>query len=493
MQTQLEADIPVPTSRPSTYGLQFGNLLVPWLPASLVLVAAGLAAASPIAGDSWLALVGGREIVRHGLPSHDTLSSLGHGRQWIDQAWLGQLVLYAAYSIGGLGAVTVIGRIAVTGAELVALGTVGRRRSSPLAVMLALVLAFTLLGARSEIRPQLLAEPLFALLLWLLVDEARGPTRRVLWAAPLILVVWANVHGSVLLGSGLLLLAVAVSVGTMLRRSTFSMGRVGWLTFVAVAAPFANPYGPRLLDYYSSVLGNDTFSRLLSEWSHSTPSSAPFECAAVAVVAVFVVAQWRRTHPFDSLVLIALAAATMIAQRNAVWLALAIAALLPPLVDGVLPSRLQLREIRGAAALFLLAGLVGIGMLGHLATTADSALAKNFPASASPIVTAIRLDPHAEVLATPSIGDWLLFQAPALEGHIVADGRFEVLSSQDFFRLIEVLDGARTLRTTFPRARILALTPGTALERRALELPGARRIADEPNMIAITLPDQPAR
>jgi hypothetical protein len=97
------------------------------------------------------------------------------------------------------------------------------------------------------------------------------------------------------------------------------------------------------------------------------------------------------------------------------------------------------------------------------------------------------------VLATPSIGDWLLFRAPGLEGHVVADGRFEVLSSQDFLRLIEVLDGARTLQTTFPRARILALTPGSALERRALELPGARRIADEPSMIAITLPDEPAR
>ena len=137
----------------------------------------------------------------------------------------------------------VIGRIAVTGAELVALGTAGRRRSSPLTALLTLVLAFSLLGGRSEIRPQLLAEPLFALLLWLLVDEMRGPTRRVLWAAPLILVAWANVHGSVLLGSGLLLLAVAFSAGTMLRRSTFTMGRVGWLTFVAVVAPFANPYG----------------------------------------------------------------------------------------------------------------------------------------------------------------------------------------------------------------------------------------------------------
>jgi len=44
--------------------------------------------------DAWLALVGGREIVRHGLPHHETLTLWGHGHAWIDQHWLGQLAAY---------------------------------------------------------------------------------------------------------------------------------------------------------------------------------------------------------------------------------------------------------------------------------------------------------------------------------------------------------------------------------------------------------------
>ena len=492
MQVQLVDDIPVRTASLSSYGLRVGALVVPWLPAALVLIGGGIAAASPMAGDSWLALVGGREIVQHGLPAHDTLSSLAAGREWVDQAWLGQLLFYAAYSLGGLGAVTFAGRLAVSIAELVALGTAGRRRGSPIALVIALIVAFGLLAGRSEIRPQLLAEPLFAVLLWLLVDDVRAPTRRVLWAAPLILVVWANVHGSVLLGSGLLLLAVAYSVGQMARRSVFDMPRVAWLISVAVVAPFVNPYGPRLLDYYGSVLGNGAFSRYLSEWQHSTPTSAPFGFAGVIIVVALLATQWRRAHLFDALVLVLLAAATLMAQRNVVWLALAFVALAPPLLDGVLPARLQLREIRGAAALCLLAGVVGVVMFGRLVATPDSTLATDVPPSARAVVAAAARDPHADVLATPGLADWLLFQAPALEGRIVADGRFEVLSSPEFVRLIEVLSGTRALESTFPRARILALTPGAGLEPRALAIPGARRIASDLSMVVITLPGRTA-
>ena len=380
MQKNLTTPAPTLTAREATYGLRLGQLCIPWLPAVLIMVGAGLVSASHIAGDSWLSLVGGREIVQHGLPSQDTLSSLGHGRAWTDEEWLSQLVFYAAYTVGGLGAVMVVGRIAVTIGELVALGVAGARRSSSLSVGLALLMAFALLGSRSEVRAQLLAEPLFALVLWLLVDEVRRPTRRALWAAPLILLVWANLHGSVLLGSALVLLAMAfVAAQRSRRRSASDLRRIGWLVLVALLAPFATPYGWRIVDYYRSTLDNHTLARFLTEWSHSTPSTAPLECGAVAVVVVLVALNWRRARLFEAAVLLTLAGATLLAQRNAVWLALAIAALLPPLLDRIVPARLQLREIRGAALLFALAAAFGVVMLARMAGTDDAALATGLP------------------------------------------------------------------------------------------------------------------
>src|SRR5712692_8568634 len=52
--------------------------------------------------DAWFALLGGREVVHHGLPSADSLTYWTAGRHWVDQQWLGQAVSYALYSLGGL-------------------------------------------------------------------------------------------------------------------------------------------------------------------------------------------------------------------------------------------------------------------------------------------------------------------------------------------------------------------------------------------------------
>jgi hypothetical protein len=52
------------------------------------------------------------------------------------------------------------------------------------------------------VRTQSFAYPLFAAFLLLLLDDARAPGRRVLLALPL-LVLWANIHGSVVLGAAL--------------------------------------------------------------------------------------------------------------------------------------------------------------------------------------------------------------------------------------------------------------------------------------------------
>src|SRR5436305_14002953 len=44
-----------------------------------------------IVSDTWMGLTFGREIVQHGLPTHDVLTVWAHGRTWVDQQWLGQL------------------------------------------------------------------------------------------------------------------------------------------------------------------------------------------------------------------------------------------------------------------------------------------------------------------------------------------------------------------------------------------------------------------
>src|ERR1700746_3875822 len=52
--------------------------------------------------DGWMALVSGRWIAQHGLPSHDTLTVWTHGHRWTDQQWLPPLPPYRALGLGGI-------------------------------------------------------------------------------------------------------------------------------------------------------------------------------------------------------------------------------------------------------------------------------------------------------------------------------------------------------------------------------------------------------
>ena len=78
------------------------------------MVGAGLVSASHIAGDSWLSLVGGRDIVRHGLPSQDAV--VARARTRLDQVEerLGSPGLARRTRSEAAGVVMVVGRIAVT-------------------------------------------------------------------------------------------------------------------------------------------------------------------------------------------------------------------------------------------------------------------------------------------------------------------------------------------------------------------------------------------
>jgi hypothetical protein len=89
---------------------------------------------------------------------------------------------------------------------------------------------------------------------WLLIVESRAPSRRIYLVFPL-LVVWANVHGSVLFGAGLTMLAGATLAWEQLRtpaalRVRHWLGRAAVLVAGPLVCIFASPYGFSLASYY---------------------------------------------------------------------------------------------------------------------------------------------------------------------------------------------------------------------------------------------------
>ena len=88
-------------------------------------------------------------------------------------------------------------------------------------------------------RAQVLSQLLFVTLFLLLVAESRRPSRRVALVVPL-LVLWANLHGAVVVGAALTALLGAVELVRARGRSPL---RPAALLVVPWLCIFATPYG----------------------------------------------------------------------------------------------------------------------------------------------------------------------------------------------------------------------------------------------------------
>jgi len=159
-----------------------------------------------VVGDTWLTLMAGREVVENGLPHTEHLTVLGEGRTWTDQQWLAQVVFYAAHGLAGMRAVILLGIAFVLLALGFAFATARTGGASSRSTFVIGCLAILAGPWGWTLRAQTAALPLFAGVLWLLVDAGRrGVRNRTLLVLPL-LVLWANLHGSVVLGAGLAVL-----------------------------------------------------------------------------------------------------------------------------------------------------------------------------------------------------------------------------------------------------------------------------------------------
>ena len=282
--------------------------------------------------DTYTALSAGRLIARSGLPSHDSLTVAANGGRWIDEQWLAHLIYYGAWRVGGYALMGAVSALLVAAAFGLLFRLMVRRGASPVFAFGCVGLAFAVSDLNLETRPQSFSYPLFVLLLTLLCAEQRSPRfrRRLLFAWPL-LVLWGNLHGSVLLGIAACgAFAFVRGISAARRGDALEVARyLGWLA-VGVMSALVTPYGTGILGYYPSLLGNPNL-RYIGEWQHASLGgpSIPFLVLLVGT-ASYAAFAWRRgarPDPFLACLAAALTLMGLQAIRYQVWFAL-IAALL---------------------------------------------------------------------------------------------------------------------------------------------------------------------
>jgi len=444
--------------------------------------------------DTWFAILGGHEVVRHGLPAHDTLTVWSHGRDWIDQQWLGQIVLYGLYAFGGLKLALLGHAVAVGSAFVLALAFARRRGGSTRSISwLALPAIFLLIWGSWNARAQSLAFILFVALVWLLAADARAPSRRVLWALPL-LVVWANVHGSAVTGALLVIVAglcYAITHRHEARRDW--LPRTTLLCTAPVACLFVSPYALSLPHYYRHVLVNSAFRDYILEWR---PTALDFQTSPfylLAFLAVWLIGKrGDRLSAFEKGLLAVTAVMGLQTMRMVVWFALAALMVMPVLLDGVLKPNLS----AGRFAL-LNRALVAVSIAGTItafaavATRPSSWLERDYPAAAlAAVKRADAAKPGVRLFANEQYANWLLLRDPSLRGRVAFDIRFELLTKKQIQDIVDVRRQVEGWRTTVAPYGVFVLKkgPDSLVIKGLLRDHNARKIYAGHGLVAISRP-----
>ena len=361
-----------------------------------------------------MTLVSGREILQHGLPHHDPLTVLGQGRTWVDQQWGAQVLLYGADRSGGLRLVTILTTAAIISAFAIAAAAARASGASLLATALTCEAAIVTAPWAWQARAQSLAFPLFAAALWLLLDGQRNPRSRTLLVLPL-LIVWANVHGTVLLGA---LLVVAAGLLDLVRRNGGRLRAVA----LFVGAPLcllASPYAEGLPRYYVRLVASPPFSGLIDEWRRTglEPRTVVFWGLAGSR------SLWRSLNDTESRPSRpsrsrSCSRSAVTAVRGIPLFALTVAAIVPRLADGVTgwqdtPGR---RAVNLSIA-FVSLGAVALALL-FVATRPARWFEHDLPTESIPAIDEATSDPATRVLASTHVADWLLWRDPSLRGRL---------------------------------------------------------------------------
>jgi hypothetical protein len=466
----------------------------PILAFPILLLAVGLLFAAPlrITGDTYFDLVSGRDIAARGLPHTDRMMAFTAGRRWEDQQWLAHLFDYGLYLVGGLPLVIFMDSGCLVGALVIAIVASRRLGASPMWVA-AVASPVMLLLIPSTARAQTFAMPLFALLVWLLSRDARTPDRRILLLLPL-LVLWANLHGSILLASGLVLLHAGIGAGRAIRaRTPRALARPLGLGVAALLAPLASPYGFQLVSYYRATAASSAFQAFVTEWSGTTLRNWPayFAFAALALVALLRPEIKLGLH--DSLCLVVLTLAGLDTTRNIVWLPVAAVILIPPALTRWSPETETRAWLRTFLLGVALVGGAGVGLLA--AGISSSKLEHPFPdAEGNAIAAAAAKDPSARIVTQETFADWLLWRHPELRGRIAFDIRFELLGPKGLKQVVHFEDASGLHWDTPFRGYRLALISNKEKPELVASLraqPGARVLAHAKGIYAIERPVTP--
>ena len=415
-----------------------------WLGLAVALPALGALIVPLSATDLAYHLRAGSEILRTGaIPAADTWTFTATGLEWVNQQWGAQVILALKYEVGGWAALALV-RAGLVGLIFGLLAYAITRRNPGLpepTVALLVLAAFIVAAPALALRPQLLGIALFALTLALIAD--RGRHRRRLWLIPLLVIAWANIHGSFVLAPVLLGLAWLEDLHERVPRAWMTLA----VAIVAGLAAAVNPEGLAVWAYAAGLSLDPAVTGRITEWLPLTLRDGPgvLFWGSVAVV-VALVARRRATTPWPALLMLgSFAFLAAYAARGLAWWPLVAAVVAAGLLSVPPPrSREPRRSVLNTAIIVAVLGVALLATPAWRATDpATGAPEGGLTEAPSGITAALReiAVPGDRLWNPQPWGSWFEFALPGLP--VAVDSRIELFPA-DVWADVDAVRGARS-------------------------------------------------
>ena len=278
--------------------------------------------------DLWGHLSYGRQIVsERAIPQTVPLMPLSEGVPFIDGAWLTQVLGYGAWTVGGRAAMAFLFALSVTLSSGFIMMRVRQKTGSGLFALLAFGLLLWVDWKQLMIvRPQLAGLVMFCGLFSFLTSKKWHGS---LWVGvPVLFALWANMHGSFMVGLGLLGAFTIGRAVDLLRRTgkVKMLLRDRWvfryllLTELAAVATLVNPYG---LALHAEVLSFGQNANLADIIEWKPLSIRMFQGQAAAAVALMLIVFYRfsprRVSTTELILLAGLGVGALWTSRMILW------------------------------------------------------------------------------------------------------------------------------------------------------------------------------
>lgn len=190
-------------------------------------------------------LQSGRYILAHWIPRTDIYTYTAPNFAWINHEWLNDVIVAGLFRIGNY--ILVAGFFA-------AIWTLGLLLASRKKYLIPAVLAAVSLAPFLGIRPIAWGVLMFTILERIL----NAKNRKLVWLLPVLMLVWANLHGSFALG---LVIIVCWQI--------FSQRKLPWLCIVlSLTATFINPYGWGIYVEIARTVFDSKLHTYIAEWKY---------------------------------------------------------------------------------------------------------------------------------------------------------------------------------------------------------------------------------